>query len=90
MVLCYVDNSQSVYKMKIKDSDIIDMYYQLSKPLGGFLVPSKFARQLLRRANQTEEYVDLIYARYERRYKWRLRFQTLCNALQNLFRRLKW
>ena len=46
------------------------MWYKLPKMDDGYLVPIKFANQLLRRANQTQEYVDLIYARYERRYKW--------------------
>ena len=67
--------------MKIKDSDIIDMWYKLPKMDGGYLVPIKLARQLLRRVNQTQEYVDSIYARYERSYKWRLRFKKLHEIL---------
>jgi len=69
---------------KIQDSDIINMWYKLEEPSGGFLVPEKFTRQLLRRANQTQEYIDLIYKRYDRRYKWRLRFQKLHDILQQL------
>ena len=71
--------------MKIKDSDIVDMFYKLPRPInGGYLVPAKFSRRLLRRANQTQEYVDLIYTRYDRRYKWRLRFNELQNILQRV------
>ena len=71
--------------MKIKDSDIINMFYKSSPPTdGGYLVPVKFGRQLRRRANQTNEYVDLIYERYDRRYKWRLRFTRLPKILQLL------
>jgi len=71
--------------VKIKDSDIINMFYKLSPPTdGGYLVPIKFGRQLLKRANQTEEFVDLIYGRYERRYKWQLRFNKLRNIMQRI------
>jgi len=70
--------------MKIKDNNTIDMWYKLPKMDDGYLVPIKFANQLLRRANQTQEYVDLIYARYERRYKWQLRFNKLHDILQRI------
>jgi len=64
--------------MKIKDSDITNMFYKLSKPTdSGYLVPLKFSKQLLKRFNQTQEYVDSIYERYDRRYKWRLKFNKI-------------